>query len=83
MWLLLANVLIYDLHYGEEVVLLYIHIRNHLFVLFFQNVSLFADGRGLRHKYFKDYKDYLGKWGNANHENLHNNEIRKAIYLTR
>lgn len=22
---------------------------------------LFTDGRGLRHKYFKDYKDYLGK----------------------
>lgn len=26
---------------------------------------LFTDGRGLRHKYFKDYKDYLGKWGNV------------------
>lgn len=24
-----------------------------------------TDGRGLRHKYFKDYKDYLGKWGNV------------------
>lgn len=26
---------------------------------------LFPDGRGLRHKYFKDYKDYLGRWGNV------------------
>lgn len=25
----------------------------------------FTDGRGLRHKYFKDYKDYLGRWGNV------------------
>lgn len=25
----------------------------------------FVDGRGLRHKYFKDYKDYLGRWGNV------------------
>jgi len=24
----------------------------------------FAEGR-LRHKYFKDYKDYLGKWDNV------------------
>lgn len=26
---------------------------------------LLTDGRGLRHKYFKDYKDYLGRWGNV------------------
>lgn len=25
------------------------------------NIWLFTDGRSLRHKYFKDYKDYLGK----------------------
>lgn len=30
----------------------------------FGSVAL-ADGRSLRHKYFKDYKDYLGKWGNG------------------
>lgn len=33
---------------------------------------LFTDGRGLRHKYFKDYKDYLGKRGlSGQPENLH------------
>lgn len=31
------------------------------YVFFFQFSFLFTDGRGLRHKYFKDYKDYLGK----------------------
>ena len=35
------------------------------YVFFFQFSFLFTDGRGLRHKYFKDYKDYLGKWGNV------------------
>lgn len=30
----------------------------------FPILIVFTDGRGMRHKYFKDYKDYLGKWGN-------------------
>lgn len=31
-----------------------------LLYFYFGSIAL-TDGRGLRHKYFKDYKDYLGK----------------------
>lgn len=35
------------------------------FIFSFWLILFLKDGRGLRHKYFKDYKDYLGKWGNV------------------
>lgn len=44
----------------------------------------FTDGRSLRHKYFKDYKDYLGKWGNVDTLNtcMINESVIAPICLT-